>query len=309
MPFPETEADMSPPLLQAIDLTRRYDKLVAVDSVSFSIEAGSCVGILGPNGAGKTTTVEMLEGLVPPSSGEVRFRGQILTKQHTELAGIMFQSTALQDYMTVREALTMFGRFYEESVPVDTLVEQCALEDFLDQDSRKVSGGQRQRLLLAIALVNNPTVLFLDEPTTGLDPDARQRFWQLIQTIQSAGKTIVLTTHYMEEARVLCDELMFMHKGTILTQGSPETLLSERFDDTRLRLPSGALAALSTSLHETFSQSQLTQDESMTTITTADVNTLLAYLVEQGVDLTHLDISKRTLDDLFMSLAAEGSAS
>jgi len=300
---------MNSPLLEAVNLTRRYDKLVAVDGVSFSIEEGRCVGILGPNGAGKTTTVEMLEGLVPPTSGEVRFRGEILRKQHSEMAGIMFQTTALQDYITVREALVLFSRFYAESVPLDTLVEQCALGEFLDQDSRKVSGGQRQRLLLAIALVNNPTVLFLDEPTTGLDPDARQRFWELIQSIQSQGKTVVLTTHYMEEARVLCNELMFMHQGKILAQGAPDALLSERFDDATLRLPSHALAKLSTSLTDTFSNLQLKQDDAITSLTTADVNSVLGYLVQHGVDLTELDVSKRTLDDLFMSLAADGNAS
>jgi ABC-2 type transport system ATP-binding protein len=299
---------MNPPLLEAINLTRRYDELVAVDGISFKIQPGQCVGLLGPNGAGKTTTVEMLEGLVPPTSGEVRFRGERLTTQLNEAAGIMFQSTALQDYMTVREALKMFSRFYQQPVAFDTLVEQCGLEAFLDQDTRKVSGGQRQRLLLAIALVNNPAVLFLDEPTTGLDPDARQRFWHLIASIQAEGKTIVLTTHYMEEARVLCDELLFMHKGQILAQGSPDALLSERFEDATLTLPTPVIKAAKAALQAQFANARLTESTTHTSVTTSDVNKTLALLVEHGTDLTELVIAKPTLDDLFMALSAEGDS-
>ena len=298
---------MSLPLLEAIELTRRYDKLVAVNSISFKIRTGSCVGLLGPNGAGKTTTVEMLEGLVQPSSGEVRFRGEPLGDQLSNAAGIMFQSTALQDYMKVREALVMFSQFYESPVSFDALVEQCSLENFLDQDTRKVSGGQRQRLLLAIALVNNPEVLFLDEPTTGLDPDARQRFWSLIQAIQAQGKTIVLTTHYMEEARVLCDELLFMHQGNILVQGSPDALLSERFEDATMTLPHAGEEAWFAEFESVFPNARMRREDVGLTITTSESNEVLSFLVNVGADLSSLAIAKPTLDDLFMSLAAEGN--
>ncbi len=299
---------MNPPLLEAIQLTRRYDDLVAVNAISFKIHTGCCIGLLGPNGAGKTTTVEMLEGLVPPSSGEVLFRGEPLGDQLAEAAGIMFQSTALQDYMTVREALLMFSRFYDQPVAFDQLVEQCALGNFLDQDTRKVSGGQRQRLLLAIALVNNPDVLFLDEPTTGLDPDARQRFWHLIESIQAEGKTIVLTTHYMEEARVLCDELVFMHQGNILAQGTPDALLSERFQDATLTLPKQVVTPLLNDLRLRFPEAHIDEDENTVGFTTSELNSVLGFLVETGANLSELDVSKPTLDDLFMSLAAEGDA-
>ncbi len=299
---------MNPPLLEAINLTRRYGDLVAVNDISFKINTGQCVGLLGPNGAGKTTTVEMLEGLVSPTSGEVRYRGEPLKDQMASAAGIMFQSTALQDYMTVREALVMFSRFYDEPVPIDRLVEQCALDNFLDQDSRKVSGGQRQRLLLAIALVNNPDVLFLDEPTTGLDPDARQRFWHLISSIQAEGKTIVITTHYMEEARVLCDELMFMHQGKILAQGKPDTLLSERFEDATVSLPNEVADSVLDEFKLAFPEAMASRNDQSTSITTSELNQVLGYLVGTGADLSQLDVSKPTLDDLFMSLAAEGDA-
>jgi len=299
---------MNSPLLEAIRLTRRYGDLVAVNSISFKISAGTCIGLLGPNGAGKTTTVEMLEGLVQPSGGEVRFRGEPLGNQLSKAAGIMFQSTALQDYMTVREALVMFSRFYDNPVAFDTLVEQCSLENFLDQDTRKVSGGQRQRLLLAIALVNNPEVLFLDEPTTGLDPDARQRFWSLIESIQAEGKTIVLTTHYMEEARVLCDELLFMHEGKILAQGSPDALLSERFDNATITLPKAVSTSWLVDFKSHFPNARAEQDNTNVTITTSESNEVLSYLVGVGADLSELGVSKPTLDDLFMSLASEGGA-
>ena len=299
---------MNPPLLEAINLTRQYGDLVAVNDISFKINTGQCVGLLGPNGAGKTTTVEMLEGLVSPTSGEVRYRGEPLKDQMASAAGIMFQSTALQDYMTVREALVMFSRFYDEPVPIDRLVEQCALDNFLDQDSRKVSGGQRQRLLLAIALVNNPDVLFLDEPTTGLDPDARQRFWHLISSIQAEGKTIVITTHYMEEARVLCDELMFMHQGKILAQGKPDALLSERFEDATVSLPNEVADSVLDEFKLAFPEAMASRNDQSTSITTSELNQVLGYLVGAGADLSQLDVSKPTLDDLFMSLAAEGDA-
>lgn len=299
---------MKPPLLEAINLTRQYGELVAVNDISFKINTGQCVGLLGPNGAGKTTTVEMLEGLVQPTQGEVRFRGEPLKDQMSSAAGIMFQSTALQDYMTVREALVMFSRFYQEPVPIDTLVEQCALEEFLNQDTRKVSGGQRQRLLLAIALVNNPDVLFLDEPTTGLDPDARQRFWQLISSIQAEGKTIVITTHYMEEARVLCDELMFMHQGKILAQGKPDALLSERFEDATVSIPNTVAEPIIDAFSAAFPAALASSNDQSTSITTSELNQVLGYLVGTGADLSQLDVSKPTLDDLFMSLAAEGDA-
>ena len=297
---------MNSPLLEAIELTRQYGDLLAVNAISFKICTGTCVGLLGPNGAGKTTTVEMLEGLVKPTSGEVRFRGEPLVDQLSSAAGIMFQSTALQDYMTVREALVMFGRFYENPVPFDTLVEQCALGNFLDQDTRKVSGGQRQRLLLAIALVNDPEVLFLDEPTTGLDPDARQRFWSLVQSIQAQGKTIVLTTHYMEEARVLCDELLFMHQGNILAQGSPDALLSERFEDATITLPMRNAQTWLAEFESSFPRARTQLDQTNLTITTSESNEVLSFLVKTGTDLTELGVSKPTLDDLFMSLAAQG---
>jgi len=171
--------------LQVNNLTKHYQGLKAVDGISFCIKKGSCFGLLGPNGAGKTTTVEMLEGINQPTGGEVLYQGAPLGRRFQDEAGIMFQSTSLQDYITVYETLEMFQRMYPRTTPLPDLISRCALDDFLHQDTRKLSGGQRQRLLLAIALVNDPEVIFLDEPTTGLDPQARRNFWELVQDIKN----------------------------------------------------------------------------------------------------------------------------
>ena len=229
-------------LLSVRDLQKHFPKVKAVNGVSFDIAAGQCFGLLGPNGAGKSTTIEMLEGILKPSAGEVRFKGEPLGRQYREKIGIQFQSTALQDFLTVRENLEFFSQLYSSGTPIEELIRACRLEEFLNRDSRKLSGGQRQRLLLAIALVNDPELIFLDEPTTGLDPQARRNFWELVQGIKARGKTIVLTTHYMEEAYLLCDDIAIMDKGQVIARGSPQKLLAEHFNDSALELPLAELA-------------------------------------------------------------------
>ncbi|MGH8561644.1 MAG: ABC transporter ATP-binding protein, partial [Nevskiales bacterium] len=207
--------------LEVRSLVKKYPAVTAVDGVSFAVAEGSCFGLLGPNGAGKTTTVEILEGILQPTSGEVLYRGEPLGARFRQDAGVQFQSTSLQDFLTVREHLTLFRKLYAHGLEIDELIRLCALEEFHDRDARKLSGGQRQRLLLAIALVNDPAVVFLDEPTTGLDPQARRNFWDLINRIKALNKTVVMTTHYMEEAYRLCDEIAIMDHGLIIAQGSP----------------------------------------------------------------------------------------
>ncbi|MEX0607424.1 MAG: ABC transporter ATP-binding protein, partial [Halofilum sp. (in: g-proteobacteria)] len=167
-------------VLEAQGLVKRYPGVTAVDGVSFDLEEGVCFGLLGPNGAGKTTIVEMLEGITEPTAGAIRYRGEPRGAAFRAAAGIQFQRTALPDYMTVREALEMFAAFYPRSMPIAELADLCALGEFLPSYCNQVSGGQRQRLLLAIALVNDPDIVFLDEPTTGLDPQARRNFWSLV---------------------------------------------------------------------------------------------------------------------------------
>ena len=230
-----------PVALEARNLVKEYPGVLAVDGVSFGVREGTCFGLLGPNGAGKTTTLEIIEGVIRATSGEVRYYGEIAGDRFRQETGIQFQNTALQDHITVRETLEMFHALYERQADLDHVIEQCSLGDLLDRDNRKLSGGQRQRLLLAVALVNRPRLVFLDEPTTGLDPQARRNFWTLVKRIREEGATIVLTTHYMDEAQVLCDEIAIMDEGKIVTQGTPEQLLFDRFGDELLHLPHGEI--------------------------------------------------------------------
>jgi ABC-2 type transport system ATP-binding protein len=228
-----------PTALEARQLVKQYPGVLAVDGVSFSVPEGTCFGLLGPNGAGKTTTVEIIEGVTRPTSGDVFYYGEIAGDRFREETGIQFQNTALQDHITVLETLEMFRALYDRRADLAEVIEQCSLGDLLDRDNRKLSGGQRQRLLLAVALVNQPRLVFLDEPTTGLDPQARRNFWSLVQGIRENGATIVLTTHYMDEAQVLCDEIAIMDEGKIIKQGPPNELLFDRYGDTLINLPTG----------------------------------------------------------------------
>jgi len=287
-------------LLQATNLIKRFGNVAAVNGVSFGLEAGTCFGLLGPNGAGKTTTIEMLEGIADADDGEILYRGKPVGAEFRNDAGIMFQSTALQDYMTVREALEMFGSFYTRTTPMAELIETCALGEFLDRDSRKLSGGQRQRLLLAIALVNDPQVVFLDEPTTGLDPQARHNLWALVKRIRAQGKTILLTTHYMEEAYELCDEIAIMDHGEIITRGSPKALLAEHFDEVVLQLPRADILGDPCEL-----PLPVTVHGDTVEILSRDINTTIRTLLDHDVSLAGLQIRPRTLEDLFLALTGE----
>ena len=267
--------------------------------MSFNLEAGRCLGLLGPNGAGKTTTIEILEGIKDADSGTILYKGHPVGKRFQTEAGIMFQSTALQDFISVHETLIMFSKLYTKNADLDELIRQCNLQDYLDQDNRKLSGGQRQRLLLAIALVNDPEIIFLDEPTTGLDPQARRNFWDLIETIKTAGKTVILTTHYMDEAYTLCDEIAIMDHGKIIAHDSPENLLAAHFNDVIVQLPK-------TDIPDTNDfPFVLTEHNDKVEITTSDVNLTITKLIDLNISLASLNIRSRNLDDLFLELTGK----
>lgn len=285
-------------ILQVDNLVKHFNGVQAVDGVSFSIERGSCFGLLGPNGAGKTTTVEMLEGIITPTRGDVRYKGEPTGVAFRQEAGIMFQETSLQEFIRVGETLELFSRFYPRTRPIDELIERCALGEFLDRDVRRLSGGQRQRLLLAIALINDPQIVFLDEPTTGLDPQARRNFWQLVNDIKQEQKTLVLTTHYMEEAYELCDEIAIMDHGKIIAQGSPRALLKKHFDHSVICLPANEVPE---SLDQD-AQLKLHRINGQVEILSEDINASIQQLIAQKVPLTHLQIRSRTLEDLFLEL-------
>ena len=192
-------------ILEVANINKTYSHTAAVDDVSFNIQHGTCFGLLGPNGAGKTTTIEIIDGIRDPDSGKILYNGASRNTNFREDIGIQFQSTSLLAFLSVRETLKTFQTMYKNTASIEEVMRQCNLEEIANQPNDKISGGQRQRLLLALALINNPLLLFLDEPSTGLDPQARRNLWDLIQKIKNDGKTIILTTHYMEEAQLLCD--------------------------------------------------------------------------------------------------------
>jgi len=284
-------------VLEVRELVKQYPATLAVAGVSFSVPQGVCFGLLGPNGAGKTTTIEIMEGILPPTAGEVRYRGEPLGNRFREEAGILFQKTALQDFLTVRQSIALFRGLYTTGLDVDEVIRLCALEKLAGRDSRKLSGGQQQRLLLAIALVNDPAVLFLDEPTTGLDPQARRNFWELMQSIKARRKTIILTTHYMEEAELLCDEIVIMDRGRIIAQGPPRRLLHEHFAEVLLELPRQEFPAAARQL-----PLNIIDASDRVEISTHDLEATLRTLLEAKVPLTNLRIRPANLEDLFLEL-------
>lgn len=291
---------MSEAIITARGLTMRYGDLVAVDGIDLDIPQDTCFGLLGPNGAGKTTTIEIMEGLRKPTAGAIRFRGRALDTTYRDRVGIQFQQTALQEFITVAETLRMFGALYTRRRPIDELVELCDLHDLMKRDHRKLSGGQRQRLLLALALVNDPDLVFLDEPTTGLDPQARRNFWNLVQRIRSEGRTVVLTTHYMEEAEHLCDEIAIMDHGAIIARDAPHRLIRSNFAGSVIRLP--ATAAVTNARLPTGAQIY----RECVDIPSEAVEDTIHELVGAGVPLEGLSIHRPNLDDLFLQLTGTG---
>ena len=287
-------------ILQVTDLVKRFGSLTAVDRVSFEIREGSCFGLLGPNGAGKTTTIEMMEGIKQPDGGSIRYRGVALGEQFRNEAGIMFQTTALQDFITVREVMRQFSRFYPHSADIDDLADRYALHEFLDQNTRKLSGGHKQRLLLAMAQINQPKILFLDEPTTGLDPQSRRNLWNQVQQIKEQGATILLTTHYMEEAYELCDEIAIMDHGRIIAHDAPDALLAAHFDDVVVQIHA---ADIPRDIAEREFQAVYRNDSAH--ILTGDVNKTIEHLLRLDIPLDRLRIRARDLEDLFLELTGK----
>src|ERR1700746_1352922 len=214
-----------PSAIQCRDLRKTYDgKVEAVRGLNLEIEAGECFGLLGPHGAGKTTTIQIPGGLLGPTSGEVSILGHSWNENEREMRewlGISLQETRLSEKLTVRETIDLFASFYREPRPTKEVMEQLQLTEKADSWVGKLSGGQRQRLAVATALVCNPKILFLDEPTTGLDPQSRRQLWDIIRNFQNKGGTVLLTTHYMDEAERLCDRLAIVDHGTIIAEGAP----------------------------------------------------------------------------------------
>ncbi len=287
---------------------KRYGAVKAVDGISFEVAHGEVFGLLGPNGAGKTTTVEMLEGLRSPDSGLLEVLGIDVARNPDDLkqrVGVTLQTAELYPKLTVVEVLDLFRSFYRRSLPTEQLIEFLDLGERRNAQTRQLSGGQRQRLAVALALVNDPEVIFLDEPTTGLDPAARRSLWDLIRKLQAQGKTILLTTHYMEEAEVLCDRLAILDHGRILALGTVKELVADRFKDRSVRFDRiealaderlSALAGVESIKHDDGETVLYTQNVPGT------IGGLLSLTEGLGVEPGNLGIRRPTLEDLFLDL-------
>jgi ABC-2 type transport system ATP-binding protein len=295
--------------IECAALVKSYGEHRAVDNVNLSVKRGTCFGLLGPNGAGKTTTVEMLEGLTPPTSGLVRVLGvewrRDTERQLRERIGVQLQETVLADKLTVEEVIALFRSFYRKRAKVEEVIGLLSLESCRRQRYHQLSGGQKQRVAVACALVGVPELLFLDEPTTGLDPRARQQLWKVVQDFRAGGGTVVLTTHYMEEASALCDEIAIMDHGRIIAGGTPRALIDRLgevqflefelagvFDESALR----ALSVLR-SIHRDGSRFRLVLDRSSEALSMA-----LSALDAAGVAPIGLSAHQATLDDVFLQL-------
>ena len=296
------------PVIEVVDVRKAYGSVKAVDGVSFEVARGEIFGLLGPNGAGKTTTMEMIEGLHAPDSGELRVLGMDVRRQAKAIKhriGVQLQTAAMYPQLTVEELLALFGKFYEHHREVSELLADLGLEEKRSAQTKTLSGGQRQRLSVALALVNDPEVVFLDEPTTGLDPAARQGLWNVVRGLQSEGRTILLTTHYLEEAEALCDRVGIMDHGKVLDVGTVNELISRRFHERAVRFlragaPSEAelrgLAAVSRVAYE--------DDEIFlyTTDVGATIGALLELTARSGTEPENLMIRRASLEDVFLEL-------
>jgi ABC-2 type transport system ATP-binding protein len=285
------------PIIEVRDLKKYFPEVKAVDGISFAIEPGICFGLLGPNGAGKTTAIEVIEGILEPTGGEIYYKGAVRGRSFKNEVGIQFQNTELPQYLTVKETLLTFRNLYDRRADLDYLIEACRLEEILKRDNRKISGGQKQRLLLAMALANDPELIFLDEPTTGLDPQARRHLWDIVRNIKSLKKTIVLTTHYMEEAELLCERIGIIDNGKIIAMGTPGGLLQEHCGGATITLR----ADIDDSMLRNF-PCRWFRRQDIIEIQTDSSGECIRRLVELGVDLSTMNVRNQNLEDLFLKL-------
>jgi ABC-2 type transport system ATP-binding protein len=308
--------------IQCRDLRKTYDgKVEAVRGLNLEIQTGECFGLLGPNGAGKTTTIEILEGLLEPTSGEVSILGHSWRENAREMRewlGISLQETRLSEKLSVRETVELFASFYREPRSCDEVLEQLQLMEKADAWVGKLSGGQRQRLAVATALVCNPKILFLDEPTTGLDPQSRRQLWDIIREFQRAGGTVLLTTHYMDEAERLCDRLAIVDHGEIIAAGSPADLI-ERLGGhhvvefavsaktkTKTKTTGNSEGAELAAWRGLPSVESVREDDGMVALSVKEphltIPALLDAVGKQGSELQHLTTRQASLEDVFVRL-------
>jgi ABC-2 type transport system ATP-binding protein len=291
-------------------LVKRYGSVVAVDGLDLEVGRGECFGMLGPNGAGKTTTIEMIQGLFSPDEGEVRVLGCDWASHEPALRqrmGTQLQETKLAERLTVKETVTLFRSFYHEGCTVDEVLDKVQLQEKRDSWVVKLSGGQRQRLAVACALVCTPEILFLDEPTTGLDPQSRRQLWDIVSSFGQDGGTVLLTTHYMEEAEQLCDRVAVVDHGRIIALGSPKQLIASlgAEDVVEFELENEGQVALS-DLKSLPGVRHVLMDGGRIRLTVERVHQavpeLMRLLARQNLKLAELVTHHATLEDVFLSL-------
>jgi ABC-2 type transport system ATP-binding protein len=297
--------------LRCRDLAKTYDgKVEAVRGIDLEIGVGECFGLLGPNGAGKTTTIEMLEGLLPPTRGEIEILGKRWGEDDDAVRqrlGISLQETRLADKLTVEETIALFRSFYKRRQAVEEILEITGLTEKRSSWVVKLSGGQRQRLAIACALVGDPDLLFLDEPTTGLDPQSRRHLWDVIRSFGHKGKTVLLTTHYMEEAERLCDRVAIVDHGKVIALGSPRELIQRLGGNQVVELEVRDPSRVSVEdLQKLPSVNGTHQEGDLLSLAVKEVHlaipALMGYLDERGSELEHLSTRHASLEDVFVSL-------
>ncbi|MBF0226923.1 MAG: ABC transporter ATP-binding protein [Desulfobacterales bacterium] len=287
-------------ILEIKNLVKKFPGVNAVNGISFSIDQGTCFGLLGPNGAGKTTTIEMIEGIMSPTSGEILYKGKTRGKSFKQEIGIQFQNTQLPESLTIGETLTAFRNLYDRKADLDVIIKTCQLESIWERDNVKISGGQKQRLLLSMALANEPEIVFLDEPTTGLDPQARRHVWEIVRQIKSNNRTVILTTHYMEEAQILCDKIAIIDHGKIIVLGAPLELINKHCKKSLIII------------QENIDEKKLIgfkwpyiKKQNEFEIQAEEVNECIEELIKRKISLSKMTVRTMNLEDLFLKLTGK----
>jgi ABC-2 type transport system ATP-binding protein len=300
------------PIIEVSGLHKAYGKLEAVRGIDFEVGEGEVFGLLGPNGAGKTTTVEILEGLRPRSKGQVKVLGfdpEVSKRSLKDRIGVCLQATNLPDKLRVHEALAWFAAFYSRKADCNALLKRLQLWDKRNDFYSKLSGGQKQRVALALALVNEPNLVFLDEPTTGLDPQVRLEIHSLIEELKAARRTILLTTHYIEEAERLCDRVAIIDEGKIVALGSPHELQERVFGQSRIEVVTALRMPAELPVFEAVAKYSLSDDcKTLVVDSTRPARTLpdlIKWIDQKGLELEDIHLKRPTLEDVFIELTGK----
>jgi ABC-2 type transport system ATP-binding protein len=298
-------------VIQVSDLVKAYGNVIAVNRISFEVHQGEVFGMLGPNGAGKTTTTEIIEGLRTADSGSVKVLGMDVSKDIRaikERIGVQPQSPALFPSLKVKEIIEFFRRLFNKSIPASRIIELASLEESRDILFRNLSGGQQQRLSVALAFVNDPDIIFLDEPTTGLDPQARRVMWEVIETFGKAGKTVLLTTHYMEEAERLCDRVAIIDHGRIIALGGPQHLIDEQIKESAIQFKMKDYPGDETLTRLPHVSKAVKEGDEIIIYTDnipASISGLLSLASEKSSEFSELLVRQATLEDVFLKLTGK----